>query len=168
MHMQIEVIDVNPTSPLSAKTKKPYDVVEITYKDQGKVYGYKQMKFKNEALYNEIVALSKGDVVDVHKEKIGEYWDWTEVNLASDAAEMPVVNEKQPNPSKVSAYVPDADKQRLIVRQATLKAAIAFYELQGQGATFGDVVETAGCFEQFVYGTLPTLPVNIDDDFIPA
>lgn len=172
MHMQVEIVDVAPKARIG-KNGKPYEVVEVTYKDGGKPFGYKQMKFKNEELYNAIVELKKGDLVDVHKEKIGDYWDWTEVNLATTGTKTVVQDGPTTSDTftqKTSAYMPDADRQKLIVRQSSIKAAIDFYAMQkkGEGASLGDVFGTAGKIESFVYGTLAGLPIDIDEDFIPA
>ena len=159
MRIDVKMVEVETKT---SKTGKPYHVCEVTYKnDHGETKSYRHFDFVNPAMFKALSALSKGDVVDVQTVKNEKgYPVWVEIGKGS--TEPP---EEKVAGGKPRTFVPDEEKQKLIVRQSCLSNALKFADLHKEvGSTLGDIFEFAGTMEQFVYGTLPTMPADIEED----
>jgi hypothetical protein len=140
--MQANVIDVS--APQFVKTAKGgYNFIEIAYKDNGKVSGKKVTDFghdKAKPVFEFLKSVKAGDVLNVTLEKINDFWVWVSVEkegntVGTGMAELPAqgANAAQSTAPKVAGRVvgsnyetPDerAARQRLIVRQSSLTAAL--------------------------------------------
>jgi hypothetical protein len=139
--IQINVIDVS--APQTVKTAKgSYQFLEVAYKREGKVEGKKVMDFgHNEAknVFNFLKHVVAGDVLDISLEKVNDYWTWVGAKKAGDnsggnasqgTSSLPVQTSAVPNKngrvvgSNYETPEERAARQRLIVRQSSLTAAL--------------------------------------------
>ena len=164
---QVEIVNVTP--PVFIKTVKGgYNVLEVAFKQDGRVGGKKFMDFAAPGVYNLLETAKAGDIFDVVSEKNAKgYIDWVSVNpgTAAEAAETSAsptdaVSKASPAPARPGRVVGStyetaeerATKQAAIIRQATLNAAIAF--LSNPEGKIADVLSVARQFETFVYTDL--------------
>ena len=173
---QIEIVNVTP--PVFIKTVKGgYNVLEVAFKQDGRVGGKKFMDFAAPGVYNLLETAKAGDIFDVVSEKNAKgYIDWVSVNPGTAAEAGPEVAQADSGASSPVAAKPGytgkgrvvgstyetaeerATKQAAIIRQATLNAAIEFHrgELNtAQGPDeFESVLATARQFETYTYSNL--------------
>lgn len=185
MKIQISLVDL-----VDATTKggKPYQVVEVTYKNlsfQGKVESRKIMPFGDTAETAKVLkTATKGDLFEIKVVKNANgYNDWVSATPAGEGAP-----EAAPAPraaasggftpatqvAKSTYETPEerAKKQIYIVRQSSITAALTFLNNTTVGTakelvTTDDVVAVAREFENYVFGieTLkPTSLVDTEDD----
>jgi hypothetical protein len=153
MAYKYEIIDVVVTAAAGKTGKKPYQVAEVTYRDDsGKPNVQKIMSFVKPAVFEVASHLKKGDVVWVEKQKNeGGYWQWENISFGgqgeSTANASPVHNS---NPT-VNSYQADYDKkQELIVRQTALKASVDYHNVDVNRPEQEVIVETADYFYNWV------------------
>lgn len=139
--MQIRITFINgDVTPQPAKGKgKPYNMLEVTYKDDnGQTKTKKLMSFSNPAVFSTLKDASKGDVFDIEMEKNGEYWNWTSVTSvdgsvasapSSGAGFQKAATTAPPGRSNFETPEERALRQRLIVRQSSLAQAIEWTKL---------------------------------------
>lgn len=181
MQIQIEVVKVSP--PVN---KGKYEQLEVAYKRDGKIEGKKLLSFKSEEVWNTIKDSKEGDSFTVTTEKDDKgYWQWTAVDsggsvpvpaTAVPATSQPVTgqrNASQPTTGRVvGSNYETADerrvKQRYIVRQSSITAALTFLTHNAPKAMIErkDVVEIARFFENYVFEK-PGLFDDMQDD-IPS
>ena len=173
---QIEIVNVTP--PVFIKTVKGgYNVLEVAFKQDGRVGGKKFMDFAAPGVYNLLETAKAGDIFDVVSEKNAKgYIDWVSVNpgreVAPTAAETgqeagKAVTEDSGAPAPAAARTgysakgrvvgstyetaeERATRQAAIIRQATLNAAIEY----APKATEEELVKVARRFETYVYTDL--------------
>lgn len=75
MLFQIEVLTVT-RSQQTGKTGKPYFMVEVAYKRDGKVEGKKLLEFNAKEVCKALENASTGDKYDIVAEKEGDFWQW--------------------------------------------------------------------------------------------
>ena len=165
---QIEIVNVTP--PVFIKTVKGgYNVLEVAFKQDGRVGGKKFMDFAAPGVYNLLETAKAGDIFDVVSEKNAKgYIDWVSVNPGAAAEAGQEVAQADSGATAPAAAKPGysgkgrvvgstyetaeerATKQAVIVRQATLNAAIEFV---GE-TSIGEVLKVANKFEDYVYTDL--------------
>lgn len=173
----IELIDA------TTKTGKPYQVVEVTYKNlsfEGKVESRKIMPFGTTADSAKVLKdATPGSVFEVTAVKnAAGYNDWTAVvpseasesapsvkGVSTSVASTPVVK------SSYETAEERAKKQVYIVRQSSLTSAMTFLELtKAKNVDTQAVLSIAKEFENYVFGitTSPKAPVvplaDMEDD----
>ena len=135
------VIDVS--QPQFVKTVKGgYNFIEVAYKKDGKVEGKKVMDFGHNAakdVFNFIKGVKAGDVLNVTLEKVNDFWTWVGVEKEGnttgtagsvDHAALPgtVAQSSAKSGRVVGSNYETSDeraaRQRLIVRQSSLTAAL--------------------------------------------
>src|SRR3990167_9810897 len=93
MMRQFQVEIVNVTPPVFIKTVKGgYNVLEVAFKQDGRVGGKKFMDFAAPGVYNLLETAKAGDIFDVVSEKNTKgYIDWVSVNpgTAAEGQEAP-------------------------------------------------------------------------------
>ena len=162
----VEIVNVTP--PVFIKTVKGgYNVLEVAFKQDGRVGGKKFMDFAAPGVYNLLETAKAGDIFDVVSEKNAKgYIDWVSVNpgTAAEAGQeapesssnvVPKASSAPARPGRVVGNTYEtaeerATKQAVIVRQATLNAAIEFV---GE-TSIGEVLKVANKFEDYVYTDL--------------
>src|SRR3990167_11240202 len=87
MMRQFQVEIVNVTPPVFIKTVKGgYNVLEVAFKQDGRVGGKKFMDFAAPGVYNLLETAKAGDIFDVVSEKNAKgYIDWVSVNPGTAA-----------------------------------------------------------------------------------
>lgn len=163
MNISIQIIKVG-----KPQSKGTYNAIEVTYKNLsqgGKVEGKNVVDFGD---YAHVFEAAKGwqedQIVNIQNEKIKnaksgkEFWTWVDVQEAGEDQPQPLqekaavpkdVKEAQATPAGKQQWVPDADKQRLIVRQNSITNAVA-YEGNNAGNS-DDVLKTAEKFFNWVF-----------------
>lgn len=130
--MQIQIIDVGMPNTHASKNGRSYQSIEVTYKgSDGKVSAKKLMSFSNPSVFKTISGLAKGATIDVvtTKDDAG-YWQWTGINDGSTVSTQPTTTQSASPTTRVTGSNYEtaeerAARQRLIVRQSSLSAAVA-------------------------------------------
>lgn len=153
MSRQIKVLRVE-----RIKQPKGYFLTELSYTgDDGKVKGMKIYPFDDQKGVADAFADAKeGDVYEVNFRKNDrDFWEFvptpTKVGGKAEVATS--------TPAKKEQWVPDAERQRLIVRQNAVTNAVAYSaskEPKGVTITPAEVIEVAKQFEAYVFGETKT------------
>ena len=167
----IEVIDV--ATPTFVKTAKGgYNIVEIAYKEDGKVSGKKIVDFANPEVYKAVLELKAKDAATVVIEKEAgrdgkEYWQWKSVtpgaiqqvsdSTAQSASSTPSARTPagRVTGSNYETAEERAAKQVYIVRQSSITAALKYFEQTNADVTVNDVITLAETFKEFVFNGHP-------------
>lgn len=127
--MQIEIIDISKKELPNKNGKGKYNELTVAYRADGKIQEKKLVSFSNPLVFTHLETLTKGDKVNLITEKIGDYWQWT----AIEPEDTPKTEEKavKYTGSTYETKEERAVKQRYIVRQSSITAAISILNLQG-------------------------------------
>lgn len=165
--MQFNIEVVERSDPKEAKNNRGgvYNKIDVIYKKDGKVEAKSLADFANKEIWDDLLALQKGDVKTVTVEKNANgYWEWKSVGEASAEEQKPTQAASNTDAAakkgtgKVlgSNYeTPDerAKRQVMIVRQSSISNAIAFAELNKLTKShIDDVIANAKTFEAYVLG----------------
>lgn len=130
--MQIQIVDVGTPNTHAGKNGRSYQSIEVMYKDEsGKAASKKLMSFSNPSVFKAISTMTKGDVVNVVTQKDDNgYWQWTGINegggeAAPKAQATATQGATRVTGSNYETKEERAARQRLIVRQSSLTAALA-------------------------------------------
>ena len=170
--IQIEIINVAGPTAVGNARGGTYNVLEIAYKQDGKVQGKKLLDFTAPEVFASAAQLKPKDIanVTIAKEpgKDGkEYWNWKAVSVG----ELPPVSANTASQSvgAVSGAVPNkapagrvtgsnyetpderTARQLLIVRQSSVTAALKYFEQTEADVSRNDVIELAEFFKDYVY-----------------
>ena len=186
MQIQISVIDVS--APYKITTAKGgYNVIEVAFKQDGKVAGKKILDFVDKAMFAQVGKMKAGEVYNVEIEKDAkDYWQWKGVtggtatvsgeavtgSVASTAATpgSPATSGRPSGRVTGSNYeTPEerARKQVLIVRQSSLTAALTLLLHNNPKAPVSQdqVTEFANVFVDYVFLVDPVKElINMKDD----
>lgn len=146
--MQIQITDVRVTTPPGKK----YQQAEIAYRDyQGSAKTWKILSFSNPAVFATLSVAKANETYEITLGKNDkDYTVWTSATVvgASNQAVVQPVGFTSVSANVKAAWVPDADKQRLIVKQSSLKAAV---DSLGPVAELEDILGRADAFVAYVY-----------------
>jgi len=180
--MKIKVVAVEKGTA-NTKAGKPYDFLEVTYKNQSfgdKVENKKVMPFGSKEVFATLQNSKSGDVFTLQREKDNAgYWQWigiasgdVQIEQPSSGGNVPASKAATPAP-KSTFETPEerAKKQVYIVRQSSISAAIDTLKTDKKNPTKEEVVEVASFYETYVFGldaikAVEKLP-EIDDEDIP-
>lgn len=155
-NITIKVINV-AFQTKQTRAGKPYGVALVTFQDgEGKVSTFQVLDFKSKEAYRKLKDLPANTNVVVSREKDGEYWVWTDLSVTTDApTSTPSAGRAAtPSPSPRSTYeTPEerAARQRLIVRQSSLTAALAFTNNTKAATSLDDILQVAETFTNWVF-----------------
>lgn len=154
------------------KNGKPYKVVTIDYKEDGKAQTYKAFEFNDKELYAQLKSLQQGQTITVSKEKENDYWQWKAVSLGGIVSTN-VEKATDTPPANKFINVSKDHIQELIVRQSSLGHAVATLAANRAvdgGFDTSDVIAVAATYEDFVHNGVKK-PVKTDfsdmEDDIP-
>ena len=176
MKFQVEIINVqSSTKPAKNGT---YTQLDVAYKrlDTGKIEGKKIMSFTNKDVFSTLSKATTGNVFDVTTEKVGEYWQWIEVNAASGGSATSDAPQAKSfsSPTPKSTYeTPEerAKRQILIVRQSSLAQAVEILSVNPgkDKLQLGDVLQMADKLVDWVLNETKPVSMSIEDmeDDIP-
>ena len=158
--MLVEVINVEREEKPSSNGKGTYGSLTVAYKSNGKIAEKKLMSFVNPNVFKHFEKAQKGDQVEVtsvKNEKTG-YWDWTAIGAPSTASpgasSSPSAQATKVVGSNYETKEERAVKQRYIVRQSSVSAAISALSIGAKGALkSGEIIELAKQFEEYVFST---------------
>lgn len=148
--MQIKIINVEKAKGTS-KAGKPYEFIDVTYKEGDKTASKKL--FMNDPIGVKVLGFKNGDFVEMTQTKNGDFWEWTSVALSTPqdiVNSAPAQTQVSVQQAQKTAYVPDDQKQLLIVRQNCVGNAVKF--LEGESVSMEDLFVTAKAFEDYIYG----------------
>ncbi len=161
--IKVETPEVVPTS------KGSYRKVSVAFRDQaGKVGGKQFMSFNDEKIFAQVLTLEAGSKYTVVQEKKENektkqsYWYWTEISTAGDVAIGPEVSSGSTatRPQSSGGRVTGSNyetpeerkiKQRYIVRQSAITAALKMTEINKGKVNLEDLFENAETIVNFVY-----------------
>lgn len=168
--LRIQIINAS-SEFVSKGNGKGYNKLTVTYKNlattPAKIEVKNIMDFASPEVYAKLKDVDKDVVLQVTSEKIGEYWQWTEVHRDDGPVPEAVATPKASAgaPAKTNTYEVnnmiqqerlkfDQEKQYLIIRQSCLSSAVA---LLPKGSA-EDVMNVAEQFEQWVNRKDPQTP----------
>lgn len=181
MQFQAELIDIS--APAFTKTAKGgYNTIEVAFKRDGKVEGKKLLDFSAPVAFKAIQTYKRGDLILVTSEKDkNDYWQWTAISGDGAAGSMELSQTQQGGNSTAKATggrvtgsnyeTPEERKikQRFIIRQSALTAALKSFELWGDKKfTQDQVKKVAEDYVSFVYQEPSAMEAIVDmEDDIP-
>lgn len=137
-----------------------YPGSRLSYRDETgalKEQAFHQMALKFGNLKAQLEAVKPGDVIEITKEKKGEYWNVISIVPATAGAVQSTATKTTPSASPKSTYeTPEerATKQIYIVRQSSISNAIALLAIGAKNEQSSDeALKIAKQFEEFVFGT---------------
>lgn len=163
MDFVAEIVDVSQVAS-TTKSGKPYTLLEVAYKRDGKMDGKKIFPFGDKEVYNKLKTLVKGDVVTITSEKEGEYWEWKRVQ--SGTVSQPTSTATTSTGSSTRAAVPApksnyetaeerAERQKIIVRQSSISNSISLLKTDKNHPKLEEVLATAAKMYAWVMGIEP-------------
>ena len=172
--MQIEIIQVGEVVTVPTQSGS-YQTVEIAYKREGKVEGKKIVSFNYGEVFETLKDAESGQWYDVKTTKNEKgFWDWVEVKVIDPKDVFFLTGDKKAAPKKVYTprpagtagakreWVPDEDKQRLIVRQSSLHNAVellaAFGDCKNQTEATKAALDLGEVFMAWVYQEIEKAP----------
>ena len=158
--MLIKVLDVS-----DPKEEKNYSTLNVQYRNSnGEVSGKKLVSFSNESVYKYFEGLKvpkEGVEVEVRAVKKGNFWNWVEAREPGDHPEEEVSVKSTTN----KQWVPDADRQKLIVRQSSISNAVSTLKVDKAAADPKEVLELAQKYFDWVMGNDPIKElIDMKDD----
>lgn len=165
--MIIEIIDVQRTDPI-AKSGKPYGLLTIAYRTDGKVQEKKIMSFQNPSVFKTLEGSSKGELWDVKAEKIGDYIQWTSITKSTgQVTGNSVSTTSNTGVSRVTGSNYEtaeerAIKQKYIVRQSSLSNAVDILSVGAKSLTAESVLSLAEQLEDWVFRTEKKVELLVD------
>ena len=156
MQIKVNVINITET-PKTNKIGKPYQELEIIYKDDsGKANTKKLMSFNQPEVYKAFVKASAGSVLTVESQKQGEYWVWVEIVQAGSVSPSVGAVATTVTPVKATSNYESQEeravKQRYIVRQSSLSNAIAALSVGSKTPhSSEEIIDLAKEFEAYVF-----------------
>jgi hypothetical protein len=171
--MQIQIIDVGTPNTHAAKNGRSYQSIEVTYKGaDGKVGNKKLMSFSNPDVFKRISTLSKGNSIDVvtTKDDAG-YWQWTGINEDTGSGSVGTASAVSQPTTGVSTRVTGSNyetaderavRQRLIVRQSSLSAAVSILTVGSKSVSKDDVKSLAEELTNWVFEKEPVTMAKLD------
>lgn len=145
--MQITIINV------AVEKVKTYQQALVTYSDyRGETKNFKLMSFSNPATFAVLKDAKAGESYEITTGKNDkDYTVWT----SATKTQGPAAVAAQSGAGNVGApkreWVPDADRQRLIVKQSSLTAALKLFEIQKIEPDLDEVLARADDFVKYVY-----------------
>ena len=151
MSKQITILKVD-----KEKSPKGYVITSVAYESEGKTKGQKIYPFKEQADVAAAFADAKqGDVYEVNFQKNDrDFWEFAPTPRKLDVSQKA---EPMSTGSK-EKWIPDAERQVLIVRQSCTSSAVEFLKSNPK-AKPSDVVDVAKVFEAYVFSK-PEVPVK--------
>lgn len=158
--MLIKVLNISPVETITKSDGKSYSKYDVSYKDldSGKITGKTLVSFNNPEVFAFFRKTKPEDTIEVESVKKDKYWEWVKATVGT-AKEVntnaePTTKAYSPAVSRSTYETPEERKikQRLIVRQATLNAAIEYLKLlDSKVEMLDDVTEVAEQLENWVY-----------------
>lgn len=153
---KIEIVDIG--SPTLVNTgKKPYNVIEVAFKEDGKIGGKKLLSFQNEQIFLDIQKYKRGDFLAVQTEKDDKgFWQWVSISVENGGAAAGSKATEAKTGRVVGSTYETAEerkiKQRYIVRQSSITAALSFAELiKMSKPSVQSIIGMAQEFEAYVF-----------------
>ena len=153
MSKQITILKVD-----KEKSPKGYVITSVAYESEGKTKGQKIYPFKEQADVAAAFADAKqGDVYEVNFQKNDrDFWEFAPTPRKLDAGQKAEPMHRTEGARE--KWIPDAERQVLIVRQSCTSSAVEFLKANPK-AKPSDVVDVAKVFEAYVFSK-PEVPVK--------
>ena len=173
--MLVKVVSVNREDVPNKNGKGTYGKLTVAYRnDQGKLAEKPLLSFTNPAVFKAFESAQAGDEINVKSEKVGDYWNWTGLlaeNETSSSPQAPANTATRATGSTYETKEERALKQRYIVKQSSISAAVAILTVGAKTApSTKDVIALADEFVEYVFADDTkklTADFAIDNDDIP-
>ena len=162
--MKIKIVAVE-VGQGTTKTNKPYDFLEVTYKNltfEGKTESKKVMPFGAKEVFDTLKKSKSGETYTLLREKDNAgYWQWVGIVEGDTVIEDNTPTQAQSAaapakavPAKSTFETPEerAKKQVYIIRQSSLSAAIDTLKTDKKNPTKEEVVGLATYYVDYVLG----------------
>ena len=154
---------LNVSQPEKVKT---YFTIEVNYKNEkGQTQGKKLMSFSAPDVYNALKGASSGEQYDITVKQEGQYWNWVAAKKLEGGAK-PTGNTPTATTGR-SSYESAEERekrQRLIVRQSSLTAALTTLSVGAKSVDKNAVKALAEEYTDWVFEELPTLKEDVSFD----
>lgn len=173
MNINAEVITIQNGSTFKKTDGGTYKGTLLVYRDIDKDKIEEAKLHENVLKFNKSIAKSlseskAGDSITIIKEKNTQgYWNITDIQMSGKV--VPIFKEGNPNSNKPN-YMNDSDRQLLIVKQSSLKAAVDYHTGMGTNEDSDVVLALADKFVKWVFSKeevnldkIQELPVEDDD-----
>lgn len=164
--MKIKIVAVE-VGQGTTKSNKPYDFLEVTYKNltfEGKTESKKVMPFGAKEVFDALKKSKSGETYTLLREKDNAgYWQWigivegdtnieTENTTKTDGYAAAAPSKAVPAKSTFETPEERAKKQVYIIRQSSISAAIDTLKTDKKAPTKEEVVGLATYYTDFVLG----------------
>ena len=132
--MLVKVVSVSREDVPNKNGKGTYGKLTVAYRDdKGKLSEKTILSFTNPAVFKTFERAEAGAEINVKSEKVGDYWNWTAIladgevsqALVSNGATASAAGSTRVTGSNYETKEERALKQRYIVKQSSLSAAVA-------------------------------------------
>lgn len=161
---------LNVSQPEKVKT---YFTIEVNYKNEkGQTQGKKLMSFSAPDVYNTLKDAQSGEQYDITLKQEGQYWNWVGANKVAGGAKPSQAPVAGASRGSYETAEEREKRQRLIVRQSSLTAALTTLSVGAKTVDKKAVKDLAEEYTAWVFEQTPSLKdddVNFDDfgDDIP-
>ena len=155
---------LNVSQPEKVKT---YFTIEVNYKNEkGQTQGKKLMSFSAPDVYNVLKGASSGEQYDITVKQEGQYWNWVGASKVEGSgggkANAPVASSGGRGGYETAEE--REKRQRLIVRQSSLTAALTTLSVGAKSVDKNAVKALAEEYTDWVFEELPTLKEDVSFD----
>lgn len=148
MKTTIELVDIG-----APKRDGKLDKMVLVYRRDGKTTERKLVAIgKTKEVIQKLQQFSKGDVVEVEMEKVGDFWNWNDVVKVEAPKAAEVKGNSYQRQSTYETPEERAKKQVYIVKQSSITNAIAILNAGGQKYELADVLGLADQLVSYVFG----------------
>ena len=179
--MLVKVVSVNREDVPNKNGKGTYGKLTVAYRnDQGKLAEKPILSFTNPVVFKAFEKANAGDEINVKSEKQAssdgkEYWNWTGILAEGETtSQAPVATANtatRPTGSTYETKEERALKQRYIVKQSSISAAVAILTVGAKSApSTKDIIALADEFVDYVFADDTkklTADFDVDNDDIP-
>ena len=155
--MLVKIVSVNREDVPNKNGKGTYGKLTVAYRnDQGKLAEKPLLSFTNPAVFKAFENANAGDEINVKSEKVGDYWNWTGLLSEGETTQHTTMQTSspatKPTGSTYETKEERALKQRYIVKQSSISAAVAILTVGAKSApTIKDVIALADEFVDYVF-----------------
>ena len=154
--MLVKVVSVNRKDVPNKNGKGTYGKLTVAYRDdKGKLSEKSILSFTNPAMFKAFERAEAGAEINVKSEKVGDYWNWTAIlteGETSSPQQAPANNATRVTGSNYETKEERALKQRYIVKQSSLSAAVSILTVGAKTPPEVDaVIALADKFVDYVF-----------------
>lgn len=157
--MLVKVVSVSREDVANKNGKGTYGKLTVAFRNQeGKLTEKYLMSFTNPAVFKAFEHAEPGAEINVKAEKIGDYWQWTSIladgETSNSTSATPASTATRVTGSNYETKEERADRQRYIVKQSSISAAVSLLTIGAKTPpTAKEVIALADQFVDYVFDT---------------